>query len=179
MRLLRSLQLALLCVLGTTARAADDAPPAHHARPGPEQTPALTDTIRAQDQKLFAAVFDDCDTAALETLVDADFEFFHDKDGKNASSGAEFVASIAGMCERQRAGTDYRARRELDMDTLGVYPMNKYGAVETGVHRFYMLEPGKPEKLVEISRFTMLWRQAEDGSWKLSRVISYDHRVTQ
>ena len=139
----------------------------------------MTDTIAAQDGQLFAAVFDTCDIDALKRLVDDDFEFYHDKDGKNASSGAEFVGNISGMCERQRAGTDYRARRELDRATLGVFPMQKFGAVETGVHRFYMLEPGKPEKLVEISRFTMLWRQTEDGSWKLSRVISYDHRLTE
>jgi hypothetical protein len=169
--------LYMSCLLSAPAWCAETAS-GHKARPGPEQTAELTDTIRSLDQKLFAAVFDDCDTDVLKTLVDDDFEFFHDKDGQSADSGAQFIASISGMCERQRAGTDYRARRELDRASLGVFPMNHYGAVETGVHRFYMLEPGKPEKLVEISRFTMLWRHLEDGSWRLSRVISYDHDTT-
>jgi hypothetical protein len=37
--------------------------------------------------------------------------------------------------------------------------------VEVGVHRFYQLLPGKPEKLVE-SHFTHVWKKDESG-WKL------------
>jgi hypothetical protein len=33
--------------------------------------------------------------------------------------------------------------------TLHVNPLNDYGAVEIGEHRFFQLLPGKPEKLVE------------------------------
>ena len=60
---------------------------------------------------------------------------------------------------------------------LKVYPLNNYGAIEIGVHRFYQLLPGKPEKLVEVSQFTHVWKK-EEGGWKLSRVLSYDHRLT-
>ena len=49
---------------------------------------------------------------------------------------------------------------------LKVYPLNNYGAVEVGVHRFYQLLPGKPEKLVEVSQFTHVWKKDESG-WKL------------
>jgi hypothetical protein len=50
--------------------------------------------------------------------------------------------------------------------------------VEIGVHRFYQLLPGKPEKLVEVSQFTHVWKKEESG-WKLSRVLSYDHKLTE
>jgi len=62
--------------------------------------------------------------------------------------------------------------------SLKVYPLNNYGAVEVGVHRFFKLTPGKPEQLVEVSQFTHVWKKEEESGWKLSRVLSYDHRLT-
>jgi len=147
-------------------------------RAGPAQTQKLTDEIAAADQALFSAFFDRCDVEALAKMVTDDFEFFHDKDGFSSKSGKEFIDAIAGTCARQKTGEDYRARRELVPGTLKVYPLNNYGAVETGVHRFFQLLPGKPEKLVEISQFTQVWKKEESG-WKLARVISYDHRLTE
>ena len=146
-------------------------------RAGPAQNQALTDEIAAADKAFFAAVFDTCDTAALAKRVTADFEMFHDKGGLTSSSGAQFVKDIEGMCARQKTGEDYRARRELVPGSLKVYPINNYGAIEVGEHRFYKLTPGKPEELVEISRFTHVWKKVESG-WKLARVVSYDHRLT-
>ena len=48
-------------------------------RAGPSQTQELYDEIAAMDARLFAAVFDTCDTATLATLVTDDFEFFHEQ----------------------------------------------------------------------------------------------------
>lgn len=145
---------------------------------GPKATQELHDEIAAADQVFFAAVFDTCDTAKLATLVTDDFEMFHDKGGRTAGSGAEFIKMFERTCERQRTGEDYRARREIVPGTLKVYPLNNYGAVEVGEHRFYQLLPGKPEKLVEIAQFTQVWKKEESG-WKLARVLSYDHRLTE
>ncbi len=146
-------------------------------RAGPALTQELYDEIAAVDQKLFAAVFDTCDIPALTALVADDFEFYHDKDGLSSTTGAQFVKAIEGTCERQKTGEDYRARREIVPGSLKVYPLNNYGAVEVGEHRFYQLLPGQPEKLVEISLFTQLWKKEESG-WKLTRVLSYGHRLT-
>lgn len=170
--------LSLIC---TAAMAADDATPAakHHARPGPETTQELRAQVHTLDGQLFDAVFNSCDVDRLRPLVAEDFEFYHDKNGLSATSGTQFVENVGGMCARQKTGEDYRARRELDMATSEVFAMNNYGAIHTGVHRFYMLEPGKPEKLVEISRFSNLWRQDDKGNWTLTRVLSYDHRTTE
>lgn len=146
-------------------------------RAGPSQTQELYDEIAAMDAKLFAAVFNTCDIAALATMVTDDFEFFHDKDGLSSTSGAQFVKAIEGICERQKTGEDYRARRELVPGSMQVYPLNNYGAVEVGKHRFYQLLPGQPEKLVEVSLFTQVWRKDKTG-WKLARVLSYNHKLT-
>jgi len=145
---------------------------------GPVATKELFNEIAAQDKMLFDAVFNTCDVQTLATLVTDDFEMYHDKGGLTATSGAQFVESIRGMCERQKTGEDYRARRELVEGTLEVYPLNNYGAVEVGVHRFYKKTEGQPEKLVEISKFTQVWKKEASG-WKLARVVSYDHKLTE
>ena len=146
-------------------------------RAGPEQTKQQFDEIAAADQALFSAFFDRCDVAALATMVTDDLEMFHDKNGFMTKSGKEFLDGIAGTCARQKTGEDYRARRELVPGTLKVYPLNNYGAIETGVHRFYQLLPGKPEKLVEVSQFMHVWKKEVSG-WKIARILSYDHRLT-
>ena len=172
--------LILLCT-STLALAAEDVAiaPQHHARPGPQTTPELKSTVLELDANLFGAVFDNCDASQLRPLVAEDFEFYHDKHGLSATSGTQFGDNVRGMCARQKTGEDYRARRELDAGSSEVFAMNNYGAIHTGVHRFYMLDPGKPEKLVEISRFSNLWHKDDQGKWTLTRVFSYDHRTTE
>jgi len=144
---------------------------------GPTATQELYDAIAAMDRTLFAAVFDTCDIATLATVVADDFEFYHDKHGLSSTSGQQFVKAIEDTCERQKTGVDYRARRELVPGSMKVYPLNNYGAIQVGEHRFYQLLPGQPEKLVEVSLFTNVWKQDATG-WKLARVLSYDHRLT-
>lgn len=61
-------------------------------------------------------------------------------------------------------------RCEIVPGTLKVYPLNNYGAVETGVHRFFQLlpgKPGKPEKLVEVSQLTSGRRTPTAGNWRV------------
>lgn len=147
-------------------------------RAGPAQTKELHDEIAAADQLFFNALFNDCDVQKLSGLVTDDFEMFHDKGGLVSTSGAQFVENIRGMCERQKTGEDYRARRELVEGSLEVYPLNNYGAVEVGVHRFYKKTEGQPDKLVEIAKFTQVWKKDASG-WKLARVLSYDHKLTE
>lgn len=129
------------------------------------------------DAKLFDAVFMHCDADKVAALVADDFEFYHDQWGQIARSKDQFVSIIRGQCERQAQGTDYHARRELVPDSLRVYPLKGYGAVETGTHRFYRLDKGGPAgQLTETAEFFQLWKE-DHGSWKLARVISYDHQA--
>jgi len=50
--------------------------------------------------------------------------------------------------------------------------MHGYGAVETGVHRFY--QPKTGSEATGEAKFIHLW-QNKDGAWRITRVISYDH----
>jgi hypothetical protein len=160
------------------AAAALALPLAAHAgpTPGPEPTKALYDQIASADAELFDALFNKCDPDRLARIVTDDIEFIHDKWGQTSKSKTEFVDGIRKMCARQASGDDYRARRELV--SMTVHPLNNYGVMQMGEHRFYRLTPGKPEELIETGSFIDLWKQV-DGQWKLYRVISYDHRLTK
>ena len=149
-----------------------------HLRAGPAQSSALYDEIAEKDRAVFDVVFGSCDIEALKPLIADDFEFYHDKDGLNETSGAHFVDDIRQHCERIKQGVDFRARRELVKGSLQVYPLNNYGAVETGEHNFYAIEAGKPERMTESAKFLQIWKKV-DGQWKLTRVVSYAHRLAQ
>ncbi len=146
--------------------------------PGPEPTQQLYDEIARMDAELFDALFNRCDPDRLGELVTDDIEFIHDKWGQTSRSKKEFVDGIRGVCARRASGEDYNARRELVPGSMTVHPLNNYGVMQMGEHRFYRLTPGKPEELIETGRFIDVWKQV-DGKWKLFRVISYDHRLVK
>ena len=125
---------------------------------------ALFQTIATQDKKLFDA-YNQCDLKTLALMVTDDLEFYHDKTGL-AVGKQTFLDSIkTNICGK--------VTRELVAETLEVYPLAGYGAVEIGTHRFR--HPGEPDHgVVGDAKFVMLW-QSKDGVWKLTRVISYDH----
>jgi ketosteroid isomerase-like protein len=144
-------------------------------RPGPTASPELVAEVKAQDRALFAALFDRCDVPALQAIVADDLEFFHDKSGLQSRSGAQWIEGVRGMCERQKAGTDYRARREVD-EPSQVFALKDYGAIHIGTHRFYGVDGERKGKLLEVAQFFNVWRKDATG-WRLARVFSYDHRV--
>jgi hypothetical protein len=146
--------------------------------PGPIASEKLFVELAEQDRKLFDLVFVRCDPDQLAEMLADDFEFYHDKFGKVASSPAQFVANIRTGCEAQRAGTNVRARRELIEGSMVVYPINNYGAIQAGSHRFFGIEGGKPDTLRETGKFFHLWT-LEDRKWQLSRVFSFDHHPAQ
>ena len=145
-------------------------------RAGPQTSQQLFDEIAARDRAVFAAVFDSCDIEKLRPLVADDLEFFHDKDGLSETSGAHFLDDIRQHCERIKSGQDFRARREIVAGSMQVYPLNNYGAVETGEHRFYAIAGGKPDQLTETAHFLHIWKN-DNGTWKLARVVSYGHSL--
>ena len=71
----------------------------------------------------------------MRRLVTDDFEMFHDKGGRNITSGEQFATITKEKCQRQRDGIDFLSTRELVRDSVKVYPLNNYGAIETGTHR--------------------------------------------
>jgi ketosteroid isomerase-like protein len=152
-------------LLSCFVAAATHAIPAQTVKEAPSSK-ALYQTVAALDASLFDA-YNGCDLKKLGTLVTDDLEFYHDRTGLAVGRPA-FIESITKyICGK--------VTRELVPGTLEVYPIGEYGAVEIGTHRFH--HPGKDasEPLGE-ARFVMIWAN-KAGTWKLSRVISYDHGV--
>jgi ketosteroid isomerase-like protein len=57
-------------------------------------------------------------------------------------------------------------------ETLEVYPIPGYGAMEIGQHRFTHTENGKTE--TADFKFVHVWKKA-GGQWRVTRVVSYGH----
>ena len=88
--------------------------------PGAVARPGLTDEIRAADAEFFKASFDTCDIATVRRYVTDDFEMFHDKGGRVATSGADYVQQSADTCKRQSEGIDFLSTRKLVPGSLKV-----------------------------------------------------------
>jgi CubicO group peptidase (beta-lactamase class C family) len=130
--------------------------------------------IQEKDSLLFTIGFNTCDITQFENLVSEYFEFYHDQAGITSSKSA-FIESIRnGLCK-----LTYKPVRELAENTMEVYSLEKngvlYGAIQTGKHNFYAIENGKPEYLTSVAKFTHVWI-LENGNWKLSKGLSYDHK---
>lgn len=176
---LGALAVAALGFAGETGQAAQPTKPAA-IRLTPGAAPAsqaLIDALAAKDQALFEAVFA-CKLDLLADLVADDFEFLHDKHGQTATSGSQFRKAVADGCEKQKDGTNFKARRELVPGTMNVYVLNNYGAFQMGAHRFYAIVPGQPDRLTETGKFIDVWKN-DGGAWRLARVISYDHVLAE
>jgi hypothetical protein len=128
-----------------------------------EQHDPLFNTIQSLDAKLFDA-YNHCDLATLGAMVSDDLEFYHDQTGLSVGKTPFLAAIKQNICGK--------VERTLLVDTLEVYPLKGYGAVEIGVHRFS--HPGHPEAGMGDAKFVTLW-QNKDGEWKVTRVISYEH----
>jgi hypothetical protein len=124
---------------------------------------ALFKKIQLLDTQLFDA-YNTCDLTTLSSLVAEDLEFYHDKTGLARGRQTFLDAIKNNICGK--------VTRELVPGTLEVYPIADYGAVEIGVHRFH--HPGHDDNVGE-AKFVTLW-QEKDGSWQITRAISFDHK---
>lgn len=127
----------------------------------------LYDTIAYMDSVFFNA-FNTRNPDKLKTLLSENLEFYHDLGG--VTNYSQNIEGFKGTFQSER-----RVRRELVRGSLEVYPIKDYGAVETGIHRFYATEKGQAEKLSSEAKFVQLW-QKQDGEWKITRIISYAHQ---
>ena len=123
----------------------------------------LNKAITSLDAALFDA-YNKCDLAKFGSLIDDNVEFYHDQGGVTLGR-----AALVDSVKKNICGT---TTRELVPSTLQIYYMKGYGAIEMGTHRFH--HPGHPEIGDGEGKFVHLW-QYKDGSWKVTRVLSYDH----
>ena len=133
----------------------------------PRETPPeeLHATLAELDTALFTA-FNNCDIEKFPSFFSEDVEFCHDQAGP--------TVGVKILIEQLKSNICGKVRRELVAGTLQAYPMHGYGAVQMGDHLFY--PHAKGSEPTGIAKFIHLW-QKKDGVWKITRVISYDHKA--
>jgi|ERR1051325_1686848 hypothetical protein len=126
----------------------------------------LFEELARMDSILFDASFVLCDAAKANAIFADDVEFYHDKDGLSVGEQVrENTRKLTASCPGKRGIT-----RTVVPGSLKVYPIEGYGAMQVGVHRFD--ERGAATSTV--AQFISLWH-VQDGKWRLARVISFDH----
>ena len=123
----------------------------------------LDSAIKTLDAQLFDA-YNTCNLEKFSAFFVDDVEFYHDQGGVTLGNKALTDSVKQNICGK--------VHRELVPESLKVYYMKGYGAVEMGTHRF--THPGQEHDSVGEAQFIHLW-QYKDGAWKITRVISYDH----
>ena len=127
----------------------------------------LFDELARMDKAMFDASFVTCDADKANAIFAEDVEFYHDKDGLSVGEQVrENTRRLTASCPAKNGVT-----RTVVPGSLRVYPIEGYGAVQVGVHRFD--ERGAATSTV--ARFVSVWR-LEDKTWRLARVLSLDHQ---
>ncbi|HEX7046234.1 MAG TPA: nuclear transport factor 2 family protein [Gammaproteobacteria bacterium] len=148
------LVLTALFAPASTTLAADDT--------ASEKSGALYEQLVRMDQRLFEAAFVECDADAFRALFTDDAEFYHDL------AGPTFGEDVWTL---KNCPADNGVRRVLVPESLEVYPIMGYGAIQMGKHWF--VEEGAATST--LAKFVHLWRK-EKGEWRLARVLSFDHQ---
>src|SRR5215469_10013997 len=128
---------------------------------------ALRDEILTADRQLFDA-YNTCNVAQFSRSLSSDLEFFHDTTGITGHDW--MVDALEKRCAEQ---TKYH--RTLDEQSVQIFPVPGYGAMEIGTHRFYEKRPDGSGQLDANPGFANVWKKTTDG-WKLTRVLSFGHR---
>ncbi|HYN10070.1 MAG TPA: nuclear transport factor 2 family protein [Vicinamibacterales bacterium] len=127
---------------------------------------ALFRTVASLDSELFEA-YNTCNLEKFASFLAEDVEFYHDKGGVTRGRPALVDSVRSNICGK--------TRRDLIPRSLEVHPLDGYGALQIGAHRFCDVKAKHCDDTPGgVGKFIHLW-QNRDGVWKLTRVISYDH----
>lgn len=163
--------MILACALAaTTSFAAAAATTVSDTTTAVKAADPLFETIAALDAAVFDA-FNHC--SAPEQLQKhaayfaPDVEFYHDTGGVTWTRDAMLANTAKYVCGN--------FSRELVPGSLKVYPIKDFGAIAEGTHHFCQFASGKCEGTAD---FAMVWRN-QNGTWQITRVLSYGHRPNQ
>ena len=123
----------------------------------------LYNTILHMDSVFFGA-YNTCDVHLAEyaAIYSDSIEFYHDKGGIMTSKKDIVDATKRNICGK--------VTRELVPGSVEVYPINNFGAVEIGFHKFHNNQESEP-MVSHPGRFVVIW-QFTNNEWKIRRVIS-------
>lgn len=130
----------------------------------PKQFEKLYAEVLAADSVLFTG-YNTHNIELIKKGFSKDLEFYHDKGGL---SNYEFnIQALAGVFKQSSD-----IYRQLLRETVEIFPIANYGAVQTGLHRFCHVENGKDD--CGTFKFVTVWKRTENGM-EATRIISYDH----
>lgn len=138
------------------------------APPESRQSGVLYDQLAQADSILFEALFSQCDAERANVLLDTDVEFYDDRTG--LSAGDDLREDFRRLTENCPA--NHGVRRVLLPESVEVYPIEGFGALQTGVHHF--VERGAATSTV--AKFIHVWKRLGD-EWKLARIISLHETI--
>lgn len=131
-------------------------------------------TLKIQDSIFFERSFNLCDMDFLKNAIHKDLIFYHDQGGiQNRESFLENTKN--NIC------SDFIKKpiRKVKEESLEVYPLYNdgklYGAIQTGIHDFYIRESNKADIKTSSAKFVHLYLLI-DGKWLLKEVMSFDHK---
>jgi hypothetical protein len=109
----------------------------------------------------------------MEARLTEDVEFYHDKEGMNATRQKVAASMLTGRCDPP---SDRQVRREAVAGTEELHLLTDGYALASGEHRFLNRTSDGIVRHDSIARYTALWKDTASG-WQMSRVLSYDHRA--
>ncbi|OEK00187.1 hypothetical protein BFP97_01055 [Roseivirga sp. 4D4] len=146
--------IALLLLVSTVARG-------QSIYDQPEQ---LKEAILENDDQFWKA-YNQCNVDQMVSFLTEDLEFYHDKNGLTKGL-ADFKKALSeGLC-----ANGPQLRRQVKEGSVEVFPLKGIGAIISGEHYFYV-----GDRADALAKFTHIWN-FENGAWKMSRVLSYDHQ---
>ncbi len=120
----------------------------------------LYTTILDLDKRFFDA-YNTCDLETQAELISEDIEFFHDKGGLATSKSQIMESMKNNICGK--------VTRTLIKGSVEVYPIQGYGAVQMGEHKFFNNQEPNAKSIP--SKFITIWKN-DKGTWTMTRIIS-------
>lgn len=121
---------------------------------------ALQDKIKELDSIFFTA-YNNCDLEKQASLIAEDIEFYHDQGGLMTSKSDIIESTKNNICGK--------VTREIIKGSIEVYPINNFGAVQIGYHKFFNNQ--EPDAISKPSKFIAIWKNVNEN-WQMSRIVS-------
>jgi hypothetical protein len=122
-------------------------------------SPELFKEIVKMDSIFFKA-YNNCDIETQASIYSDTIEFYEDKGGLETSKKKILESIKNNVCGK--------VTRILVKGSIEVYPLEGYGAVEIGLHKFHnMIEDSTSDP----AKFIVIWRN-RNNKWQITRVIS-------
>ncbi len=138
-----------------------------------EETSELFKTLREIDSTFFERGFNQCDLEYLDKAIHKNLKFYHDQSGIQDRDDF-FENTKKYIC----SNPDKKPIRKVEGQSLEVFPLYNngalYGAIQSGVHNFFIRKPNKEDVQTSSAKFIHLYL-LENENWLLKEVLSFNH----